>query len=334
MGTGVVSPHGGDRAADQRDVAEVSQPDDAWTDLKLPPPVVMLADRPSEYRESVSFQLAMAGYPVLETGSISEALDQARRLRPDVMIISDRLATDDIRVALELLKDDYSLKGVPIITLSEASGPERLVECLRAGASDHVRQQDGTDELIARVDSVLRVGEELDRLRRRNAELEFLGSVDLVVGMSTRRQIHDELDRLSAGAVRHQLPLSVAMVRVDPWDSGVVGAPAPTTGDEVVEEVGFLLAAVRRTDDIAGVWDPRTFVVILPVTQLDGTRAFVERLRSVVAAAPIRVGDALVTVTLSAACTEVTPENPRVLERLERQVGAVQLDGGDGIGLL
>ncbi|GAC1531488.1 MAG: hypothetical protein NVS3B12_07590 [Acidimicrobiales bacterium] len=314
-------------------MAEVSQPEDAWTDLRLPPPVVMLADRPSEYRASVAFHLAMAGYPVLETGSIGEAVAQSRRLRPDVMIISDRLATDDIGVSLELLKGDFGLKGVPIITLSEASGPGRLVECLRAGASDHVRQQDGTDELIARVDSVLRVGEELDRLRRRNAELEFLDSVDLATGMTTRLQFQDELDRLSAGAMRHHLPLSVAMVRVDRWNAAGDGAPAANGRDPVIEEVGFLLAAVRRTDDIAGIWDRHTFVVILPVTALEGTRAFVERLRAVVAAAPIRVGDEMVTVTLSSGCTEVGPGSTRVLERLQQGVEAVQLEGGDATGL-
>lgn len=331
MATAAVSPHGPRPAADQRHVVEVSQPDDAWTQLRLPPPVVMLADRPSDYRAGVSFQLAMAGYPVIETSSISESLAQARSQRPDVMILSDRLASDDIRTAIDRLQGDVSLKGVPIITLSDASGPDRLVECLRAGASDHVRPQDGTDELIARIDSVLRVGEELDRLRRRNAELEFLGSVDLVTGMSTRHQIHDELERQSAAAIRHHLPLSVAFVRVDDWSSGVSGTLAPRLRDPVAEEIAFLLAAVRRTDDIAGIWDAHTFVVILPMTAVDGARAFVERLRAVVAAAPIRVAEGLVTVTLSAGCTEVTPESMGVLQLLEEQVEAVQGDGGDGM---
>ncbi|GAC1590394.1 MAG: hypothetical protein NVS3B21_07900 [Acidimicrobiales bacterium] len=294
----------------------------------------MLADRPSEYRASVSFQLAMAGYPVIETGSISESLAHARSQRPDVMIVSDRLSADDIGAALELLKGDVSLRGVPIITLSDAPGPDRLVECLRAGASDHVRPQDGTDELIARIDSALRVGDELDRLRRRNAQLELFGRDDLVAGMSTRIQIHDELDRQSAGATRHHLPLSVALVRVDRWAPAVAGPPEPRLCDPVVEEVAFLLAAVRRTADIAGIWDPRTFAVILPMTALDGARAFVERLRAVVAAAPIRVADGLVTVTLRTGCTEVTAGSTHVLHRLEQHVEALQSDRGDGTALV
>jgi diguanylate cyclase (GGDEF)-like protein len=292
----------------------------------------MLADDHVDFRQTVAFHLAMAGYPVLEASSVSAIVAQARDLRPDLVVLSDDLAEGDVGGLLQSLRRDADLRGVPVITLSSEPGTARLVECLASGARDHVRRQDGADELVARVDAVIRADDELERLRRRNAELEFLGTTDVVTGLSNRRQIEEEHDRLRASASRHALPLSVAMVRVDAFGEPHSRADAKRR-DSVIRELGYLIAAVRRADDFVGVWDPATFVLLLPMTPLEGVLAFVTRLQSVVTAAPVQHGSELVPVTLSASCAQVRDGAAGILHRLERAVETVQAHGGASISV-
>lgn len=298
--------------------------------LCAPSPVVLLADDQGTSRATIAFHLAMAGYPVVEAESVAGAVAGAREVHPDIVVISDDLEDGDVGTVLASIADVPDLAGVPVITLSSHPGTDRLVECLSLGARDHVRRQDGAVELVARVDAVLRADEELERLRRRNAELEFLGTVDPLTGMGNRRYLEEELDRLAAGACRHGLALSAVMVRLD--ELPATHSPLRRRQREaVLRELSYLLAAVQRTEDISGSWDDRTFVVLLPMTPLWGARSFAGRLRAVVRSAPVRSGDALVPVTISAACAEVGERGTDVLRRLEQGVMAAQANGGDGL---
>lgn len=299
----------------------------------LPAPVVMLADDNDEFRGTVAFHLAMAGYPVVEAGTVSAAFAQSRDTRPDIVVVSDAFAGGDVGALLESLHQDTELRGVPVITLSSEPGAARLVECLAQGARDHVRRQDGADELVARVDAVIRADDELERLRRRNAELEFLGATDTTTGLANRRQVEDEYDRMRAGAARHHLPLSVAMTRVD--SPAAPGAPVVTRRqrDAIMREVGYLLSAVRRADDFAGAWDESTFVLLLPMTPIDGALSFVHRLQTAVTAAPVHHGDERLMVTMSSACAPVGDRAEGLLLRLDRVVTSIITRGGDAIGV-
>ena len=313
---------------------EVIPPGHRWFDpsQSVPAPVVMLADEHADFRQTVAFHLAMAGYPVLEASSVSAVVTQSRDLRPDVVVLSDDLAEGDVGALLRSLRREADLRDVPVITLSSEPGTARLVECLASGARDHVRRRDGAHELVARVDAVIRADDELERLRRRNAELEFLGTTDVVTGLSNRRQIEEQYDRLRATASRHAVPVSAAMVRVD-----ALGEPISRDEgrrrDAVIRELGYLIAAVRRADDFVGMWDSATFVLLLPMTPLEGVITFVSRLQAVVTAAPVQHGSELVPVTLSASCAQVRDHAAGILERLERAVEAVQADGGASISV-
>ncbi len=292
---------------------------------------MLLADERVETRETIAFHLAMAGFPVVQVSSVDAVVDELQRGRPDVVVMSDDLGGTPVAALLALIADQPDGDTLPVITLSEDPSSGRLVECLAQGARDHVRREAGAEELIARIDAVLRTDDQLERLRRRNAELEFIAAIDPLTGMASRRGIEEELDRLAAGAARHHLPLSAVMARADAIPGG---GSAPATADQrhaVLRELGYLVAAARRTDDFAGVWDERTFTLLLPVTPVEGAKAFAERLRVVVAAAPLPCHETLVPVTMSCAYAEVGADAPAVLPALEAAVAAAEAAGGNTV---
>jgi len=294
-------------------------------------PVVLIADGRVDVRETIAFHLAMAGYPVVQAGSLDDVVEELHRGRPDVVVVSDTFEARPVGDLLALISDESEGVDVPVITLSDDPGARRLAECLAEGARDHVRRTAGSEELVARVGAVIRTDDQLERLRQRNAELEFLGAVDALTGMANRRGVEEELDRLAASAERHHVAASVVMARAAMPPAN--GSPRARAGrdDALRRELGYLVAAVRRTDDFAGVWDRSTFVVLLPLTPLHGARSFADRLRSVVAAAPLRHGENLVPVTLSCSYAEITTPGTEVLGALEATVTAIEASGGNGV---
>ncbi|HVM65035.1 MAG TPA: hypothetical protein VMU14_09255, partial [Acidimicrobiales bacterium] len=94
---------------------------------------------------------------------------------------------------------------------------------------------------------------------------------------------------------------------------------------------GYLVSSVRRADDFAGVWDPRTFALLLPLTAGDGAAVLAERLRAVVAAAPVSYAGEDIDVTMSCAFTDVGADTARVFPALEQAVARVEAQGGDGV---
>jgi PleD family two-component response regulator len=294
--------------------------------------VVLLADSHTEMRETIAFHLAMAGYPVVQAGSVDRAIEELHRVHPDLIVLSDDLGAEQPVGEVIALLDDESDEGrVPVITLSDDPGRERLAECLAVVARDHVRRGAAPDELVPRIDAVLRAGDELERLRQRNAELEFVAAVDPVTGLANRRGLEEELDRLSAGAARHHVALSAVMARAA--IPSVAGPPhaRDQRREGVRRELGYLVSSVRRADDFAGVWDARTFALLLPLTASEGAAVLAERLRAVVAAAPVRYGDEAVGVTVSCTYTDVGADTARVFPALEETVARVEAEGGDAV---
>jgi PleD family two-component response regulator len=313
---------------------------DSWRDAGRGPDdegvtderIVLLADAHTDTRETIAYHLAMAGFPVVQAGSVDRAIEELRRVHPDVIVLSDDLGDDRPVGDVIALLDDASHEGrVAVITLTDDPGRERLAECLAVGARDHIRRDEARDELAPRIGAVLRTDEELLRLRQRNAELEFVAGVDPVTAMANRRGVEDELERLAAGAARHHVALSAILAR-----AAIPTVAGPPTArerrrDGVRRELGYLVASVRRADDFAGVWDERTFALLLPLTARGGAAVLAERLRAAVAAAPVRYGDEDVDVTMSCAFADVGADTARVFPGLEAAVVRVELEGGNSV---
>jgi PleD family two-component response regulator len=294
--------------------------------------IVLLADADADTRETIAYHLALAGYPVVQAGSVDGAVEELHRLRPDVIVLSDDLGADrSVGDVIALLDDESAGGHVPVITLSDDPGRERLTECLAVGARDHVRRDEAEAELLPRIGAVLRVDDELERLRQRNAELEFAVGLDPVTGMANRRGLEDELERLAAGAARHHLALSAVMARAAVPAATGTPVAREQRQDGLRRELGYLVSSVRRADDIAGVWDPRTFALLLPLTAAGGACVLAERLRAAVAAAPVQYRDEDVAVTMSCAFVDVGADTGQVFPALEAAVARVEADGGDAV---
>ncbi len=95
-------------------------------------PLVLVVDDYADAQWAYGLWLRRAGYRVAFASTGEEALAQARRLRPDVVIMDLCLRGTDGWTAIRDIRADYDLEDVPIVAMSGYGNPryERLAyEC-------------------------------------------------------------------------------------------------------------------------------------------------------------------------------------------------------------
>jgi two-component system, OmpR family, KDP operon response regulator KdpE len=142
--------------------------------------VLVIDDEPQILR-ALRINLRVRQYDVDVAGSGSQALEQATRHPPDVVILDLGLPDLD---GLDVIQGLRGWTDAPIIVLSGRADSIDKVTALDAGADDYVTKPFGMDELLARMRAVSRRATgEGDQPRIR------LGS--LIVDLAAKRVIRD-----------------------------------------------------------------------------------------------------------------------------------------------
>ena len=118
-----------------------------------PPPSVLVVDDDPDVRALVSTLLGRAGYLVTEAPDGRAALKALYGQRPDLVVLDVNMPDLDGWATLERIRE---LSDVPVVMLSARGEELEKVRALRAGADDYVTKPFGRQELLARVESVLR----------------------------------------------------------------------------------------------------------------------------------------------------------------------------------
>ena len=126
---------------------------------------ILLADDNADMRAYVR-DLLSPTYIVETVADGEQALEAARRARPDLVVSDIMMPRLDGLGLLKALRNDESLRDVPVIMLSARAGEEARVEGLDAGADDYLVKPFSARELLARVGARL----ELARMRRENEQ--------------------------------------------------------------------------------------------------------------------------------------------------------------------
>ncbi len=114
---------------------------------------ILVVDDEPRYLKLVRYNLETAGYEVITAATGEEALSLVAGKSPDLIILDIRLPGID---GYEVCTRIREFSSVPIIMLT-AKGEEReKVQGLRLGADDYVIKPFGAEELMARVETVLR----------------------------------------------------------------------------------------------------------------------------------------------------------------------------------
>lgn len=162
--------------------------------MEEPKPLVLIADDEQNAVILLTRILQRDGFEVENARDGIAALDKARKLRPDLILMDVQMPKLNGFEVVERLREDPSTARIPIIFVTAAARePSDVAHGFKLGADDYIRKPYNYHELLARAHSKMRARQLEDRLQRRSEELEALVRIG---GEFNQRLGLDELTEL------------------------------------------------------------------------------------------------------------------------------------------
>lgn len=157
----------------------------------MPRIILVVEDEPS-LQETLAYNLEKQGYQVEAAGDGRSALEAARRLQPDLLVLDIMLPLlDGVEVCKTLRREAFQF---PIIMLTARDDEIDRVVGLEVGADDYLTKPFSMRELMARVKAQLRrtqiIREELEKVKavQLPEQHETISFGNLTVNL-TRREV-------------------------------------------------------------------------------------------------------------------------------------------------
>lgn len=242
---------------------------------------ILVVDDVEDNRKLLEYDLQDDEHQVLLAGSGEEALQIADEEKPDLILLDQNMPAMSGNDVLRKLRDDQSLREIPVIMVTANDLDDEVIEALDLGANDYVTKPYSYSVLSARMRTSLRLKRSQDSLRRANKRLEIMATTDALTGLYNRRHFLELASKELAKAKRFERELIITMIDVDHFKK-INDEHGHDVGDRVLVELGKRFKAAFRESDIIGRLGGEEFAVCMPDTDGQGAHKSVERARQAV----------------------------------------------------
>ncbi|HEX8687094.1 MAG TPA: diguanylate cyclase [Pyrinomonadaceae bacterium] len=277
-------------------------------------PLILVADDEPVNLALIKRRLEWEEYRVETAGDGGQAVEAARKILPDLILLDVMMPVLDGLGACRLLKEDPATRDIPVIFLSALDDTETKVSGLALGANDYISKPFSSDELLARVRVAIRLKRERDRLRQRAEELRRsaeaaseMSMTDALTGLLNRYGLHRALQRELSEARRYARPLSCLLLDID-FFKAVNDTYGHAAGDTALRQAARAIAESVRGSDVVCRYGGEEFLVLAPETGADGARALAEKIRETFSARLFGDATHTFTLTLSVGVAELRPD--------------------------
>jgi diguanylate cyclase (GGDEF)-like protein len=277
------------------------------------PPVILVADDEPVNLALIRRRLEWEDYRVETAEDGGQAVEAAKRVLPDLIILDVMMPVLDGLGACRLLKEDPSTRDIPVIFLSALDDTDTKVNGLSLGANDYISKPFRVEELLARVAVSIRLKRERDllqesaeELRRRAEAASEMSMTDALTGLLNRYGLQRALQRELSEARRYARPLSCLLLDVD-FFKAVNDTHGHAAGDAALVQAARVLTESVRGSDVVCRYGGEEFLVLAPETDARGALSLAEKIRLAVAARLFGDGGRAFPLTLSAGVAELRP---------------------------
>lgn len=116
---------------------------------------IVLAEDEPRLARLVEFKLKKEGYQVICKGNGEEALEAIKAEKPDLILLDVMMLVMDGYEVLRRVKEDESLKNIPVVMLTARTQERDVVKGIDLGADDYITKPFHPAELLARVKRIL-----------------------------------------------------------------------------------------------------------------------------------------------------------------------------------
>jgi CheY-like chemotaxis protein len=116
---------------------------------------ILVAEDERDIRELIHITLSSVGHNVTTVPNGAEAVEQAQRLLPDLILMDVRMPKMTGYEACEAMKQIDTLKNTPVVFLSAKGQDEEIRLGIDVGAMDYILKPFSIADLIQRVTVIL-----------------------------------------------------------------------------------------------------------------------------------------------------------------------------------
>ena len=164
--------------------------------------IVLIAEDDDEIRDLLHFELEREGFTVLTVTNGAEAVSTASSLKPDVILMDVLMPVMNGIEATRAIKNAKDTRHIPVLMVTVVDKKEDMIEGLEAGAFDYIKKPFNRVELLARVQSALKLSEANSLLLEAEKKSTFVATV-----VTANHKIKQPLTllSLSSAAIKREL---------------------------------------------------------------------------------------------------------------------------------
>jgi diguanylate cyclase (GGDEF)-like protein len=211
-----------------------------------------------------------------------------------------------------------------VIVFTHSADFESCLLALRQGAVDYLikLRDEGVTLLNAIERGIIQTSLVIERerllveLEQGNERLADLANRDAHTGLYNFRFFWDYASQEIERTRRRGMPLSIIMADIDHFKK-INDEHGHRAGDEVLVKLAHAMSQLVRTSDLVARYGGEEFVILLPDTDVDGSKSVANRLRNMISNQIVAFEDRTIAVTVSVGVS-VYPEHGTTVEALIR----------------
>jgi len=228
--------------------------------------------------DSKDYQISMAN-------SGAKALELVPKLRPDLILLDIMMPEMDGIETCRRLKADALIRDIPVIFITAKTETEDAVAWFDVGGVDYIAKPFHLAEVLARVETHLRLRKALQdkdnlisELRDTQEILMNSARMDLLTGLHNRVGLEEKLGQEQSRSQRTGKSFSMILADIDHINK-VNETFGMSVGDQVIIRTACILTESVRSHDLVSRWSSEEFLILLPETTLEATEVLAEKIR-------------------------------------------------------
>jgi len=260
---------------------------------------ILLAEDNPVSSKLIENMLKKVGHEVTTASNGSQALELFNEKFFPIVLTDWMMPEMDGLDLCKAIRNSSPEGYVYIILLTARDSKDDIVAGLKAGADDYLSKPISHLELIARLNSGIRILKLERSLKLASEEIRILSITDALTGCFNRGYLNEHLLQEIMRSKRYNHSLSVVMCDIDHFKQ-VNDTYGHQTGDRVLIAFAQVIREkIREKIDWSVRYGGEEFLVVLPETEINNGCITAERLRQAVSQMEIKVQDKAIKVTAS-----------------------------------